>query len=376
MDTTVPDPLAPRRSLVSGRGPGGPLVTLRTLIIGAVGGFCGYMVGLPLGWMLGAMAATIPLAMAGVPMTAQSAPRSAMIVVIGLMVGSTFTPEIAARVPEWGATLLGVLLYVAIASVVNIWFCWKIGKLPPATAACSGTPGGLSEMIIMGPSLGADVRSISLVHGSRLVVLIGTVPLALSMAGLVESGAGQGMSRTIDWNFHLTLGDLAVLTACAILGVLLAKKLRFPAAALTGPLLLSAAAHLFGLTEAHVPDALLAAAQVVIGASIGQHFVGIERRTLVTGFALGTILTIFSLGLAAIFAFAFQVLLGVSFAIGLLALVPGGLPEMSVIAISLRADPAFVSLHHLFRVVLILVLAPFAIPLWVRALEKRQKRGA
>ena len=41
-----------------------------------------------------------------------------------------------------------------------------------------------------------------------------------------------------------------------------------------------------------------------------------------------------------------------------LAYAPGGLAEMSLIALALSLDAAFVATHHLVRVFLIVVLAP------------------
>jgi len=41
-----------------------------------------------------------------------------------------------------------------------------------------------------------------------------------------------------------------------------------------------------------------------------------------------------------------------------LAYAPGGLAEMSLIALALHADVAFVSSHHVVRILLIVTLAP------------------
>lgn len=359
-----------RATAKSKTGPGW-WVSTRTMLVGALGGGLAFLAGIPLGWLIGAMAITTVLAMSGVSMRTSPRPRATMIVVIGLMVGSAFSPEVAARTPEWIASLFGVLVYVAIVAAFGVFICLRWGRLEPATAAFSGMPGGLSEMVVIGPALGADVRSVSLVHGTRLLVLIAVIPTVLSSLGLVAVAGGP--ARTLDLGFHLSLFDLLILTACGVGGSFLGKALRFPAAMLTGPLLLSAIVHITGLTSAHIPGLVLALAQVVIGASIGQHFAGVERKVLATGFALGAALTVFSLVLATGFALVFERALGVPFAIGLFALVPGGLPEMSLMAISLDADPAFVSLHHLFRMVLILTFAPLLIPRWVRRMAARQK---
>lgn len=340
--------------------------TLRTLAFGTAGGALGYLLGLPLGWMLGAMAVTTVLAIAGVRVNASPKPRAAMIAVIGLMVGSAFKPEVLRQAGEWSASLAAVAVYTIITAAFGIFICRRLGRLDPTTAALSGMPGGLSELIVMASSFNADVRSVSMVHATRLVLLITTVPLSLSLSGALAAIGGGTVDRTVDWTMALPLADAAVLVFCAVVGVLLGRRLRLPAANLTGPLVLSALAHVTGLTGAGVPGLVIAVAQVVIGATIGQHFIGVERRVLVTGVMLGTVLTCFSLAMAVIFAIGFDRFLDIPFAIGLLALVPGGLPEMSLIAISFNADPAFVSLHHLSRVVIIVVATPLILPAWLR----------
>jgi membrane AbrB-like protein len=348
-------------------GPGHSLAyTLRTLSLGTVGGYCGYLLGLPLGWLLGAMAVTMALAIAGIRVTASPRPRAAMIAVIGLMVGSAFKPEVLSYAGEWSASLAGVAVYTVITAAFGVFACYRWGRFDSSTAALSGMPGGLSEMIVMASAFGADVRSVSMVHATRLVILIATVPLSLTLSGaLAAIGAGT-VDRTVHWTIGLPWTDAAILLGCAIFGLFLGRWLRLPAANLTGPLVLSAAAHLTGLTAAEVPDLVLAVAQIVIGATIGQHFAGVKRRVLATGVMLGFVLTAFSLAIAIVFAMLFDVYLEVPFAVGLLALVPGGLPEMSLIAISLDVNPAFVSLHHLCRVVIIVIGAPLILPFWLR----------
>jgi membrane AbrB-like protein len=49
---------------------------------------------------------------------------------------------------------------------------------------------------------------------------------------------------------------------------------------------------------------------------------------------------------------------GPPFAVLLLAFVPGGIAEMCLVALALGQDVAFVSTHHVVRVVLVIMLAP------------------
>lgn len=346
---------------------------LRTLAIGTMGGVIGHLLGLPLGWLLGAMMATVPLAIAGLPMPASNRVRSVMIAVIGIMVGGAFTPETVRRAPEWAFSLLGVALYVVLITAIGLWLCRVVGRQSRVTSAFASLPGGLSEMLILGPAFGADVRSLSLVHGMRLIIILFTVPTVVMSSG--AQAMAFGADRSLDFEVMMPWHDAAILSACLVLGVVLGRLLRFPAANLTGPLLLSAIAHLAEWTAAYPPQLAVIAAQIVIGVTVARFFTGISWRQMAAGLAMGGGLTVVTLLLAAAFAAMFQWLLDIPFAMGFLALVPGGLPEMSLVSISLGIDPAFISLHHLFRVIMILVLAPILIPRWLARHAERTPSG-
>lgn len=338
------------------------LLYARTLLIAASGGLIGYLFNFPLGWLVGAMLATIPCAMAGVRVPTSWSLRSIMIGMIGLMAGAAFTPEIVNRAGEWAFSLAGVALYCAIITAIGLFICIKIGKLDRATAAFSAAPGGLSEILVLGPAYGADVRSLSLVHGMRLAVILIVVPLVVVWVG--NGGGPTPMDRSIDFSLAIPVQDYAILAACLAIGIFGGKRIKLPAAHLTGPLVLSAIVHYLGITSSSPPQLFVIAAQIVIGASVAQFFSNTTIRQVLSGLVVGGGLTVINLAVAAVFALAFQTWLDIPFASGLIALVPGGLPEMSLISVALGMDAAFVSLHHLFRVVLVLLLLPVLVPLW------------
>lgn len=340
-----------------------PILYIRTILIGALGGLVGYLLNFPLGWLVGAMLTTIPCAMAGVRVPVSWPLRSTMIGVIGLMAGGSFTPETFERAGEWVFSLMGVAVYCVIITVLGLIFCIKIGRQDRATAAFSAAPGGLSEILALAPSYGADMRTVSLVHGMRITVILVLVPLVVAWLGSTAIG-GIRLDRTIDFTVAMPLVDVLILAACLVVGIVGGRRIRLPAAHLTGPLLLSGLVHYLGLTSSHPPQLLLIVAQIVIGTSIAQFFASTTIRQVLNGLAVGGGVTVVNLGVAALFALAFQTYLGIPFITGLVALVPGGLPEMSLIAIALGIDSVFVSLHHVFRVVLVLVMLPILTPLW------------
>ena len=218
--------------------------------------------------MMGAMVATTVASMAGVAQAIPPWSRPPTIAVLGVLLGSSFTREMAARMPDWLPSLASLPVYILVIGVLALAYLRKVARLDPLTAFFCATPGGLGEMAILGDRAGGDLRTISLVHATRILLIVLTVPLAFRLMGYLPPGMSTAPPAGIE------LLDLAVLAVCGVLGVCGGQPLGLPAAGLLGPMVLSAAAHLLGLVEGSPPGWLVAAAQVVIGASIGARFEG------------------------------------------------------------------------------------------------------
>ena len=324
-----------------------------TIALGAAGGAVFYALSLPLPWMLGAMTAATAAAFSGAPLAVPGGVRNAMIAILGVLLGSQFTADIFARITEWYVGLSGVVLCTAAMAGLAYVVFRRLGGYDRATAYFASMPGGLSEMMALGEAMGGDGRKISLTHGTRILVAVfliafyyrlveGYVPVALPVpAGPAASGI-----------------DLAALVACALVGYPVARALRVPAAQLVGPLVLSAALHFSGVVAAHPPGELVAGAQVVLGAAIGARFAGMALATLWPVVLLAALVALLMVLVAAGAAYGLAAATDFSGPILFLALAPGGLAEMSLIALSFGSAAAFVSTHHIARIMLIVVAGP------------------
>ncbi|MEI2298856.1 AbrB family transcriptional regulator [Ensifer sp. MJa1] len=116
---------------------------------------------------------------------------------------------------------------------------------------------------------------------------------------------------------------------------------------------LGAIMHLAGLTELVLPSVALGLAQVVIGATIGCRFAMASPRLIVRVVALSIGSTALLMCVSLAFAAGLACLTGDRFIALVLAYSPGGVAEMSLIALSLGIDVPFVVLHHIVRVFLV-----------------------
>jgi uncharacterized protein len=197
--------------------------------------------------------------------------------------------------------------------------------------------------------------AIVLAHSLRIVVTIALMAFLFRVVlghdvGAAASAAGPALG----------LADAAILTVSAVLGAVLGTWARLPAPTFLGPLILSAAVHLAGFTESAPPALLVNAAQVVLGTILGCRFLGIAPVMLARAGVLSLGSTVLTLALAAAAGLAMGRAAGVDLDQALLALAPGGLTEMGLIALAIQADVAFVALHHVARILVVLILAPAA----------------
>lgn len=325
------------------------------LLVGGVGGFALYGLQVPLAWLVGAMLATMIGSVARLPITIPRLVRGPMVIVLGVMLGSGFTPAMAAAIPGWWATILAVTLAVGATTAIGYFTIRLLTQHNRATAFFAAAPGGLTEMVLAGRAMGGDDRFIAALQALRVMLVVASLSLWFKFtAGLTGMAPSSAPSPA-----GLQPVDGALLLACG-LGALPAMALKLPAALLVGPMVCSVVLHVLGITEGKPPDLLIIAAQIVVGASVGCRFAGWRLADFRTAGAISVVLTVLMLAVAFAVAGLVQGLTGLAFPQLLLAFAPGGVAEMSLIALTLGQGVAFVATHHVFRIFLIVLVMPLA----------------
>ena len=272
---------------------------------------------------------------------------------LAVAVGASITPELITRLPDMALTAAMVPLMVVLIGLVGVPYFRRLCGFDAPTAYYSAMPGGFQDMVLLGEEAGADPRTLSLVHATRVLAIVAAMPLLVSSIWGRTLDAPPGLPAA-----GFPARELAIMVFCAAAGWWLARRARLFGAAILGPMILAAAASLAGLIHARPPAEAILAAQFFIGLGIGAKYRGItlaELRTVVLA-ALGfcAILT----GISALFAEA-AVLLGLAEPVeALLSFAPGGQGEMVVLAIVSGADMAFVVTHHVVRLVVVILGAP------------------
>ncbi|MEM9144947.1 MAG: AbrB family transcriptional regulator [Pseudomonadota bacterium] len=335
------------------------------LAVGAVGGALAHWAHVPLAWMLGALFFCMFAALAGVPVGVPLWLRANFLILIGLFLGESFDGATLEELSRWPVSLLGAILYVPVAGGAAYLYYRRLARQDPMTAVCSAIPGGLTAVVIISETFGGDDRAVALSQSLRIAIVIFAAPIvAFGLLGFAAPPQDMLAGRAL-----IGLTDFAVLIVAALATMWVLEQFGMPITFFIGPIIASAVLRIGGVVEGALPHWLIEVALVVTGSAIGCRFHGtpLSKWLAVAGATLGGTLVL--MAVTVVFAAGVAAATGLSFLATLLAYAPGGIAEMSLIAIAIDADPGFVALHHVTRIVFILLALPL-FAAWLRHVVK------
>ncbi len=321
--------------------------------IAALGVVIFHLTALPLPWLLGPIFACLAAALIGVPMQGIKLLNDGMRTILGVAVGATLTPAVLSTFPQMWLTLLLIPVMTVFVAALGVPYFRRLCGYDLMTAYYAAMPGGLQDMIAFGEEAGANVRTLSLVHATRILVVVVALPFLLT--GIWDADLTNPPGAPIG---AVPLSELLLMVVCAIAGWRIAKRVGMFGASILGPLVLAAIVTLSGGLNNRPPAEAIWAAQFFIGMGIGCKYAGITiqeiRRDLVAGLGFCGILIV----LTVIFV---EGVYGLGLAPGmeaLLSFAPGGQAELTVLALIVGADVAFVVAHHIVRIFSVILGAP------------------
>lgn len=331
-----------------------------TFALGAAGAGAAYLLRLPLPFLLGPLLTVAAASMAGMQLMGHppSVPqkwRYVLVPVVGVAIGAAVPPDVLSQIGRWWVSVLALVIFVPVAHLMAYQLYRRLGGIDPQTAYFAAMPGGFIEALDMGERAGARMDLLVALQFLRLALCIVFIPITFALVTGQAVGSGA-VDRPGD-GVALTVPDAALLIAAGAVGWWLAARLRLPAAVLAGPLLASAVLHATGITQATSPDWAIGLTQWVIGTSLGARFAAFSGRALWLSLRLAAANVVLALLLASAIALALTPLVGEPAPAIILAFAPGGISEMSLVALSLQMSTVFVTLHHLLRIVLAVVVA-------------------
>lgn len=324
-----------------------------TMAIAAAGVGVFHVLSLPLPFLLGPLFACLAAALMGVEMRDMGRVGVGMRTVLGIAVGAAITPELLTRLPGMAFSVALVIPYVALIGIVGYPFFRRVCGFDGPTSFYAAMPGGFQDMVIFGEEAGADMRALSLIHATRVLLIVTIVPfLILHLFDQnLDAAPGEAISA-------VPPVEIGLMIVAALVGWLGGARIGLFGASILGPMIVATAFSLTDLLNNRPPGVAILAAQFFIGTSIGSKYMGVTLRELridvAAGFAFCVIIGLLAFGFAEIAA-----RMGWAPALeALLSFAPGGQAEMAVLTIIAGADLAFVVTHHVLRLVVVIIGAP------------------
>jgi uncharacterized protein len=328
-------------------------------VASALAGLLAQVTGMPAAWLVGPMLVALAWALARPEHpTVPRWGRGAALAVVGGVLAATFRPSV---LPLLASNWLPVCLVVGGTLVLSLaagLLLTRIARLDGKTAALGTLPGAASGMLAMSVSLGADSRLVAVMQYTRVVVVVfsaalvsrfglvpGTAPHPTSSRGLQATSSSQGATTIVDdlWLAY------ALTALVAALGAWAGTRLRLPAGALMGPLILGVGLEGMGVMHLAWPPGVPQAAFLVLGIYVGLLFdrSSIKRAGRLFPFVLASTagLVVACAGLG----WALVALTGIDGLTAYLATTPGGIDSVAIMALGSGADAPLVLAVQMLR---------------------------
>jgi membrane AbrB-like protein len=337
------------------------ITTLQTLAVGAVGGTLFYLAELPGGLISGAMIAVAIFGVSGRPVGLPQPMAHVILMTLGLSLGSMVSPAMVKNLAAYPVTIALLAVATFCSTFGSSLYLQRFHGWDRTSALLAGSPGALSQIIMLATERNADVPGIAVVQIFRVIILTAAVPLLLAATGLMGHGPlpSRGPVAT-----PLVLLELAV---AAVAVSLLMRLIRFPASWMFGAMLASSVLHGTGLVEGALPQWAYIAALTGIGTLIGSRFGKISPRTILSYLAAALGSFAVAIAISSVFVVAIALTTQIKLSDIVVAFAPGAMDAMLALALTLHIDPIFVGAHHLSRFVYVSIVTPGIVHLFGKA---------
>ena len=308
---------------------------------------------LPLPWLFGPLFSCLLAALIGINLYSIKILSDAMRTILGVAVGATVTLSFLLALPGFWNTLIFIPITVILSGIIGVWYFQKLCGYDFPTAYYSSMPGGLQDMLVFGEEAGGNVRAMSLIHATRVLVIIIALPILLTFIWGISLDKPPG-----DPIRNFEIEQLIILGICGIAGWKIASFLGMFGASILGPLILTAIASITGILHTRPPVEAIWAAQYFIALGIGVKYVGVTaqeiRKDILAGLGFCIFLLVITLSIVSL-VINYNLAHAVD---AMLSMAPGGQAELVVITLIVGADLGFVVAHHLFRIFIVILGAP------------------
>jgi len=337
------------------------IASYRPVILAIGAALCGAAIfqalGVPAGALVGSTVTVTAMSAAGFKLAVPTGLRNLGFTAIGVTLGAGVTTHFFSDLMRFPVSLAALTVTMIAVLMISSNVLKRFFGVPAATAVLATSPGALSYSLSLAaerPQAKIDVSFVMVLQSLRLLIITVALPplVALIDMGLGGEGGVLSVAPTLD------IPTSIVLIAIATVGGYLFDRLRLPAAFLLAGVFLSGMGHGIGWLEGRPSQILTFIGFSLAGAVIGARFSSISRSELNRMFVAGVVVTTIAMIVSGVISAFVAQLLNLPFGQVWVSFAPGGVEGMSAMALSLGYDPTYVATHHIFRLLLLILILP------------------
>ena len=322
----------------------------------SLAGLFAQRMGLPAGWLVGPMLVALALALVWEKHpTVPRWGRTASLAVVGGMLAAAFRPSVLPLIAgHWLPVSIVVCGTLLLSLGAGLLLSGLLTHLDRKTAALGTLPGAASGMLAMSDPLGADARLVALMQYTRVVVVVVSATLVgrLVAGAAPQASSGQGLQAASggpDLLVQGTVPTYAVTALVAVLGAWAGTRLRLPAGALLGPLILGVVLAELGVVHLAWPPGVPQAAYLILGLWVGLLFDGASVKRAGRLFPVVLASAVALVLACAVLGWVLAALTGIDGMTAYLATTPGGIDSVAIVALGSGADAPLVLAVQMLR---------------------------
>src|SRR6267378_7868104 len=147
-----------------------------TLVIGSAGGLLFLWANLPGGLISGAMVAVGIAALAGRPLAVPPILTQTVLMLLGISLGSLVSRQLIQHMGAYPLSIALLALATFCSTFGSSLYLQRVHGWDQTSAFLAGSPGALSQIIVLAVEKGADVPAIAVVQTIRVIILTAALP--------------------------------------------------------------------------------------------------------------------------------------------------------------------------------------------------------
>lgn len=321
--------------------------------VAIIGSIIAYYLKFPLPFFMGPILSVMILSLSGFTFKIPEIIWTITRVVVGIYLASKLSPSIIDDVIKWSGSFLIQFLLIFISIYLLSYFYRKFCNFDLPTSISSSTPGGATAVFLIAEDLGKiNVHKHFITHLSRMFFIVTILPFSIQFY--------LGRSNIIfEKEIFFDLKQFIFVLIASLVSAFVMKKIKSPSPYFLGPVIGCGTLYVSGSVQIVFPEIGLNLCLLVIGCFIGSRFQNYKLKDFVSNlkFSIFGIILIFFLMIA--FAYISHLIFGLDFLALIISYCPGGIYEMTGMALAFNYEPDFVLAHHIVRLFTIMLCMPF-----------------